>query len=75
MNNQRRKEVLLTYSEWERIFERRVKLYMGRKLHDFMYGYSPFPFAGCAALAYDGTLHSNGLLKGCVSDGYDSEFI
>ena len=42
MNNQRRKEVLVTYSEWERIFERRVKLYMGRKLHDFMYGTALF---------------------------------
>lgn len=42
MSSQRRKEVLLTYSEWERIFERRVKLYMGRKLHSLMYGTALF---------------------------------
>lgn len=42
MNNQRRKEKLMTYDEWQSVFEEQVKLYMGRKLHDFVYGTALF---------------------------------
>ena len=38
MNNQRRKEKLMTYDEWQSVFEEEIKMYVGRKLHDFMYG-------------------------------------
>ena len=38
MNNQRRKEKLMTYDEWQSVFEEQVKMYVGQKLHDFMYG-------------------------------------
>lgn len=38
MENQRRKEKLMTYDEWQSVFEEQVKMYVGRKLHDFMYG-------------------------------------
>lgn len=38
MSIQRRKEKLMTYDEWQSVFEEEVKLYVGRKLHDFMYG-------------------------------------
>ena len=38
MSSQRRREKLMTYAEWQSVFEEEVKLYVGRKLHDFMYG-------------------------------------
>lgn len=38
MSSQRRKEKLMTYDEWQSVFEEEVKVYMWRKLHDFMYG-------------------------------------
>lgn len=38
MSSQRRREKLMTYDEWQSVFEEQVKLYVGRKLHDFMYG-------------------------------------
>lgn len=38
MNSQRRKEKLMTYDEWQSVFEEQVKVYVGRKLHDFIYG-------------------------------------
>lgn len=42
MNNQRRKEKLMTYDEWQSVFEEEVKLYVGRKLHSLMYGTALF---------------------------------
>lgn len=38
MSSQRRKEKLMTYDEWQSVFEEEIKMYVGRKLHDFMYG-------------------------------------
>lgn len=38
MNNQRRKEKLMTYDEWQSVFEEQVKMYVGQKLHSLMYG-------------------------------------
>ena len=42
MNNQRRKEKLMTYDEWQSVFEEQVKMYVGRKLHSLMYGTALF---------------------------------
>ena len=42
MNNQRRKEKLMTYDEWQSGFEEQVKMYVGRKLHSLMYGTALF---------------------------------
>ena len=37
MSNQRRKETLLTYEEWQNAFKKHLKMYVKRKLNDFMY--------------------------------------
>lgn len=37
MSNQRRKETLLTYEEWQNAFKKHLRMYVKRKLHDFMY--------------------------------------
>lgn len=42
MENQRRKEKLMTYDEWQSVFEEEVKMYVGRKLHSLMYGTALF---------------------------------
>ena len=42
MNNQRRKEKLMTYDEWQSVFEEQVKMYVGRKLHSLIYGTALF---------------------------------
>lgn len=42
MNNRKRKETLMTYDEWQKVFEKQVKKYVGRKLHKFVYGVALF---------------------------------
>ena len=42
MNSQKRQETLMTYDEWQRAFEKQVKMYVGRKLHKFVYGVALF---------------------------------
>ena len=37
MSNQRRKETILAYEEWQNVFKKHLKMYAKRKLHDFMY--------------------------------------
>lgn len=37
MSNQRRKETLLTYEEWQNVFKKHLKMYVKQKLHNFMY--------------------------------------
>lgn len=42
MSSQRRKEKLMTYDEWQSVFEEEIKMYVGRKLHSLMYGTALF---------------------------------
>lgn len=37
MSNQRRKETLLTYEEWQNAFKKHLRMYVKKKLHDLMY--------------------------------------
>ena len=37
MSNQRRKETLLTYEEWQNALKKHLRMYVKQKMHDFMY--------------------------------------